>query len=131
MICGLIYEVLYQVALALRWITTHEIYSFIIAGVAGLTIAVLVAFNRYFKPLRSTLFGLGFAFVFHLITGVLDVPLQIIFICDPFMKEVGHFTVNEGMTIGFVTVGYLFFSLLTYLASLGLISLFRKEKPEP
>jgi hypothetical protein len=39
------------------------------------------------------------------------------------MEEIGHTTVNESITANFVTVGYLFISLVTFLITLGIMAL--------
>lgn len=125
---GFLYELFYEIALALRWITIKEKYSFIIAGAVGILIAIILGSKNTFKLLPATLLGLLSAFVFHVASLLLDIPLKVLFYCDPFMKEVGHFTVNENITAAFVTVGYLLISLIAFLLGIGAIYVLKKSR---
>lgn len=127
---GLIYELGFELALALRWLTVREVYSFLLAGLIGIVIAVLLRAKNPLRLLPATLLGLAAAVVWHELAVWLDIPLKIIFLCDPFMREIGYFTANEGITMTFILAGYLIISLLTFLLFIGVKALIQAKKED-
>lgn len=120
---GFAYEVFYQLAMAFCWITIAEGFSFLTAAIAGIIIAIIIRLKNTQKIFITTLLGLASALEFHLIVTHLDIPLKILFYFDPLMKEIGHTTINENITIMFVTAGYLLISLVIFIITIGVISM--------
>ena len=127
-LCGFLYECFYQLALALRWITKEEFYSFIAAAFVGIVIALIIKQGKALKNFIATISSLGVAFIFHFIAIRLNIPWKILTYFDPVMEEIGYTTANEGITILFVTGGYLIISLIFYLATLGIMSMISSNK---
>ena len=99
-LCGLLYEVFYRIALALLWGTTREIYSFIVAVAAGIIIALIIRRGEALKTFVATIGGLVSAFVFTVISTRLGIPWKMLVYFLPYMEEIGHTTINEDITVG-------------------------------
>ena len=127
-LCGFLYELFYQLALALRWMTGGEGYSFIAAAFAGIIIAMIIKQDKAMSTFITTISSLGLAFVFNLIVIRVGIPWKIITYFDPVMEEIGNTTANEGITILFVTGGYLLISFIAFLAALGIRSVTSSNK---
>ena len=66
-LCGFLYELLYQIALALRWMTKAEGNSFIAAAFAGVIIALIIKQDKAIHTVITTISSLALAFIFNLI----------------------------------------------------------------
>lgn len=119
-LCGLFYELFYELALAMRWATSEELYSFVVAAFAGVSIALIIQQGNWLKTFITTIGGLASAFVFHVIALYLNVPWKVLVHFLPSMGDIGHLTVNEKMTVLLVTVGYFFISFFSFLVTLGI-----------
>ena len=127
-LCGFLYEIFYQIALALRWMTKAEGYSFIAAAFTGVIIALIIKQDKTIHTVITTISSLALAFMFNLIAIRLSIPWKILTYFDPFMEVIGHTTANEGITILFVTGGYLIISFIVFLATLGIRSMVSNKK---
>ena len=127
-LCGILYEIFYQVALALRWMTKEESYSFVAAVFAGIFIAMIIKQDKTIHTVITTISSLVLAFMFNLMAVRLSIPWKILTYFDPYMEEIGHTTANEGMTIMFVAGGYLLISFVAFLAALGIRAMASNHK---
>ena len=123
-LCGFLYEFLYQLALTLRWITKGEGFSFIATVFAGIIIAMIVKQAKTMHTIITTISSLAVAFIFNLIAIRLNMPWKILTYFDPLMEETRRTTANESITLLFVTAGYLLISFVVFLATLSVKSLF-------
>ena len=119
---GLLYEISYQAALALRWKTIEETCSFIIAAVIGVIIAFIIRQHSILREFIAVLGGLLSAFIFNAISVHLNIPWKILVYFQPEMAAIGHATINEGLTVSFVTLGYLLVSFCTFFITLIILS---------
>ena len=108
--------------------TKAESYSFVVAVFAGTIIAVLIKQNKTIHTVITTISSLALAFMFNLIAVRLSIPWKIQTYFDPYMAELGHSTANEGITILFVTGGYLLISFVAFLATLGIRAMASNHK---
>ena len=123
-LCGFLYELFYQLALALRWITITETYSYIVAAVIGVAIALIICQRTALQTFIATLCGLASALVFEIIANRLDLLWKILVRCMPDMEVFGHTTINERMSIMVVFLGYTLISFSTFLITIGFMPVF-------
>ena len=129
LLCGLIFETFYQLALALRWMSGREMYAALVAAVAGVIIARILWQADAVRVFNQTLGGLGLAFLWHIAVSIADIPWKILAAIDPVVADIGHTTMNEGLTATLVAGIYLFTALAAFLAALGVIALRKTRVP--
>ena len=127
-LCGLVYAVFYELALAARWFLSGGVYWAGVAVLAGVIIGISIRSGSGVKTFAAVGIGLLVAFGTVILIGATGLRERVFLAASP---ELERMAVNDKFTAGAVTLGYLAVSLLSFILTLSLsagISEIRREK---
>lgn len=121
---GLIFQLFYELALAVTWITHNGPRSFLLtAAGAGIIIAFILCGQKIGWLVFSVFLGLLSAFFFYCLSLWAGASIQVWHYCVPEMQKFEDFTRNEAFAGMILTPVYLITSCFLFLVTAGILIL--------
>ena len=106
----------------MRWATVEDWPSFIIAAVVGALIAVIIKKGNEEKSLSITFLALFFSYIFNLIPERAGISDRIFM----YFTELEYMARNDRLTAGYITLGYLILSLVSFALVISIVAIFNE-----